>query len=125
MPSVDATDALFRYIGIDEAYRAAGNSFYTVESHINYVAEVSGGEPLQFTTQVLGLDEKRLHLFHEMYHGRTGKLLCTTEQMLLHVDMHGTGGIAPIKPEVHDAALSAIMAVSCRHGAARCRWAAS
>ena len=31
----DASDALFRYIGIDEAYRNAGHSFYTVESHIN------------------------------------------------------------------------------------------
>ncbi len=104
----DATDALFRYVGVNEEYRAAGNSFYTVESHINYVAEVSGGEPLQFTTQVLGLDDKRLHLFHEMHHGRTGKLLCTTEQMLLHVDSKAQAA-APITPEVH-AALSAIMA---------------
>ena len=26
----DASDVLFRYVGIDEAYRAAGHSFYTV-----------------------------------------------------------------------------------------------
>ena len=31
----EASDALFRYIGIDEAYRALGSSFYTVETHIN------------------------------------------------------------------------------------------
>ncbi|MEY4173845.1 MAG: hypothetical protein RI900_1010, partial [Actinomycetota bacterium] len=31
-----ASDALFRYIGDDEAYRAAGHSFYTVETHIHY-----------------------------------------------------------------------------------------
>ncbi len=104
----DATDALFRYVGVDETYRAAGNSFYTVESHLNYVAEVASGEPLQFTTQLLGLDDKRLHLFHEMYHGRTCKLLCTTEQMLLHVDAKAQKA-APITPDVH-AALSAIMA---------------
>ena len=105
----DASDALFRYIGIDEAYRASGSSFYTVESHINYFEEVSSGEPLEFSTQVLGLDEKRLHLFHAMYHGRTGKLLSTTEQMLLHVDMTAQKAAA-IKPDVHEA-LTAISAV--------------
>jgi len=104
----DATDALFRYIGIDEAYREAGHSFYTVESHINYLGEVAGGESLEFTTQLLGVDDKRLHLFHEMYNGRTGKLICTTEQMLLHVDKAAQKA-APAKPGVHKA-LQAIMA---------------
>ena len=32
----DASDALFRYIGINEEYRSKGKSFYTVETHINY-----------------------------------------------------------------------------------------
>ncbi len=96
----DASDALFRYIGIDEAYRDSGNSFYTVETHINYFLEASTAEPLYFTTQLLGLDEKRLHFFHSMYHGETDALLATTEQMLLHVDMQESKA-APIKPEVH------------------------
>jgi carnitine 3-dehydrogenase len=104
----DASDALFRYIGIDEAYRASGRSFYTVETHINYAREVGGGEPLSFTTQILGLDAKRLHLFHAMYHGQSGELLGSAEQMLLHVDMQA-GRASPIAPEVH-AALVAIAA---------------
>ncbi len=83
----DASDALFRYIGIDEAYRAAGNSYYTVETHINYYLECGSGDRLLFTTQVLGFDAKRLHFFHEMYNEATGELVATTEQMLLHVDM--------------------------------------
>ena len=95
----EASDALFRYIGIDEAYRASGSSFYTVETHINYYQEVAQGEPLRFTTQLLGLDHKRLHFFHHMYHGKTGDLLATTEQMLLHVDMN-TATTAPIKAPV-------------------------
>ncbi len=82
-----ASDALFRYIGIDEGYRAGGHSFFTVESHLVYLQEVSTGEPLRFTTQLLGHDHKRLHIFHAMYHGDTGDLLCTNEQVLLHVDM--------------------------------------
>ena len=104
----DASDALFRYIGIDEAYRSAGRSFYTVETHINYYKEASTGEPLRVTTQLLGLDEKRLHFFHAMYHGETGDLLATTEQMLLHVDMKASKA-SPIDAKVFEA-LQAIMA---------------
>ncbi len=102
-----ASDALFRYVGIDEAYRACGRSFYTVESHINYYREASTGEPLRFTTQLLDLDEKRLHFFHAMYHGDSDELMCTTEQMLVHVDM-GASVASPIAADVH-AALGAIM----------------
>ena len=98
----DASDALFRYIGIDEAYRAAGHSFYTVESHLSNLGEVGGGEPLTFTTQILDLDEKRLHFFHAMTHGQSGDLLATGEQMLLHVDMTGPRA-APIAPDVFQA----------------------
>ncbi len=105
----DASDALFRYIGIDEAYRTSGFSFYTVESHINYYQEVSEAEPLFFSTQILGLDGKRLHLFHRMVHGETGNLLATTEQMLLHVDMHSSRA-TPIAPAVYEA-LQEVMSV--------------
>jgi acyl-CoA thioesterase FadM len=103
-----ASDALFRYIGDDEAYRAAGHSFYTVETHVHYIAEVSVHEPIAFTTQVLGVDAKRLHLLHSMHHGDTGALLCTAEQMLVHVDMRA-GRSAPILPQVAEA-LEAIAA---------------
>lgn len=103
-----ATDALFRYIGDDEAYRAAGHSFYTVETHINYEREVAVNEPLRFTTQVLDVDTKRLHFFHEMFHGDSGVRLATTEQMLVHVEMN-EGRSAPILPDVAEA-LAAVVA---------------
>lgn len=104
-----ASDALFRYIGDDEAYRASGLSFYTVETHINYFQECSSGDPLSFTTQLLGLDEKRMHIFHAMYHGHSGELLATTEQMLLHVDMKASRA-CPIRTDVYQA-LQAIMSI--------------
>jgi carnitine 3-dehydrogenase len=105
----DASDALFRYIGIDEAYRAGGHSFYTVETHLNYYREALRGDPLRYTTQLLGLDPKRLHLFHTVCHGVTGALLATTEQMLLHIRTHAGGAAAAaILPEVY-AALQAIL----------------
>jgi carnitine 3-dehydrogenase len=103
-----ASDALFRYIGDDEPYRAAGHSFYTVETHIHYRREVAVHEPIAFRTQVLGVDAKRVHLVHSMEHGVDGGLLATVEQMLLHVDMRA-GRAVPILPPVA-AALSAIAA---------------
>lgn len=105
-----ASDALFRYIGDDEAYRAAGHSFYTVETHIHYLLEVDVHEPIEFTTQLLGADRKRMHLLHEMYHGDTGALLASVEQMLVHVDMHA-GRSAPILPHVAEA----VQAIAAAH----------
>ena len=100
----EASDQLFRYIGINEDYRkeGKGHSFYTVETHINFYQEVGSGEPLRFTTQLIDLDDKRLHFFHSMYHSNTGDLLATTEQMLLHVDMQA-GKAATILPRVKQA----------------------
>ena len=92
-----ASDKLFRYVGVDEDYRSAGHTFFTVETHLNYVREASLADPLRFTTQVLGVDAKRLHFFHAMEHATTGDLLCTTEQMLLHVDTRA-GSTAPLLP---------------------------
>jgi acyl-CoA thioesterase FadM len=101
-----ASDALFSYIGDDDAYRAAGHSFYTVETHIAYLREAAEDAPLRITTRVLGLDRKRLHIYQEMFHGGDDKLLATTEQMLAHVDMNAGRSVA-IPPEVR-AALDAI-----------------
>ncbi|MGD9998772.1 MAG: thioesterase family protein [Ilumatobacteraceae bacterium] len=94
-----ASDALFRYIGDDEAYRAAGHSFFTIETHIHYLLEMNVHEPLHFTTQLLGADAKRMHLLHEMFHGDSGKMVCSVEQMLVHVDMNA-GRSAPMLPDV-------------------------
>jgi carnitine 3-dehydrogenase len=101
-----ATDVLFRYIGDDESYRAAGHSFYTVETHITFEREAAVNEPLRITTRIIDVDAKRLHIYHEMFHGETGERMSTSEQMLLHVDMHA-GRAAVILPEVA-AALSAV-----------------
>jgi carnitine 3-dehydrogenase len=104
-----ASDALFSYIGDDNAYRAAGHSFYTVETHIAYLREAAELAPLRITTRVLGLDRKRLHIYHEMFHDADSKMLASTEQMLVHVDMNAGRSVA-ILPGVR-AALEAILGV--------------
>jgi carnitine 3-dehydrogenase len=60
--------------------------YYSVESHVEYLGEAKAGEPLYVTTQLLGVDEKRLHVFHRMHRGRDGIEIATAEQMYLHVD---------------------------------------
>lgn len=81
----NSSDAFFRYIGIDEAYRAAGGSLYTVETHIHHHLEASEGELLALTLQVLGSDSKRVHLAHQILR-EDDEVVATGEQMLLHVD---------------------------------------
>jgi acyl-CoA thioesterase FadM len=95
----DQSDAFFRYIGIDEAYRAGGHSLFTIQTMIFNLAEAHLGDPLVLGLQLLDCDAKRLHIFHTMHHGETGELLATGEQMLVHVDMEA-GKSCPMPPEL-------------------------
>jgi acyl-CoA thioester hydrolase len=82
-----ATDALMDALGLDAAYRAATRcTIYTAEMHIVYLRELKQGAPLRFTTQLLGYDAKRIHVFHSLYHETEGYLAATCELMLLHVN---------------------------------------
>jgi carnitine 3-dehydrogenase len=82
----EAMDALFRRVGVDEAYRNTGRMYYSVENHVTHLGEAKSGEPLYVTTQLLAVDDKRLHVFHRMHRGRDDRQIATAEQMYLHVD---------------------------------------
>jgi carnitine 3-dehydrogenase len=82
----DSSDALLTFAGIDQAYHDRGGSYFTVETHIMHLKEVKALEPIHTTTQVLSVEEKRLHVFQTMIHTATGDALATAEQMLLHVN---------------------------------------
>jgi len=94
----DGADAFFRFIGVNDAYRAAGFSLYTAETHLRHLREVKLGQRLMLTLQVLGYDAKRLHLLHEMC-AAGGECVATAEQLLLHVDA-GAGRVVPFPPEL-------------------------
>src|SRR3954449_5436708 len=79
----DTTDALLRTIAPD---LPAGGSYFTVETHLSHLGQARAGERLHTTTQVLGHDDKRLHVFHALYRTGDDALLATAEMMLLHVD---------------------------------------
>lgn len=82
----ETTDALLARIGAGPDYVAGGHSYYTVETHILHLGEARRGDAYRTTTQILGADAKRIHVFHRML-GADGAVVATAEQMLLHVDM--------------------------------------
>jgi carnitine 3-dehydrogenase len=81
-----ATDRFMELVGADAAYIASGKSYFTVENHLRYLAEVMAGDRLTVTTQVMGGGGKKLHLFHRIARG-DGTLAATMESMLLHTDL--------------------------------------
>ncbi len=67
-----ATDAFLSWVGLDEAHRRGCSvTTFCLEAHVTYHREVRAGDPLRFTTLLLGHDAKRVHYFHEMHHARS------------------------------------------------------
>ena len=83
----EATEALLDQVGLGAEYRAeTGCGMYTAESHLCFRASVPAGAGLCYSSQVLGCDAKRLHVFHRMT--VSGSLdVATNELMFLHVDI--------------------------------------
>lgn len=84
----NATETVLEHLGIGGDYvEREQRSVFVVESHVLYRQEVTAGTPLRFESLVLGVDRKRLHLFHRMFHADENYLAATNELLLLHVDM--------------------------------------
>src|SRR5262250_1572287 len=96
----NAADAFFRYVGIDEAYRAAGHSLYTAETHLHHLRERALGDKLAVPLQLLDVGPKSIHLFHTVRNEVTGQDVATAEQLLVHVDMRA-GRVVPMPEDLH------------------------
>jgi carnitine 3-dehydrogenase len=97
----DATDALLRYAGVDEAYRRSGRALYTVETHVTHRAEARALEPLYVTSRVLEVDDKRVRLFHALHRRRDDAQVATAEQLYLHVNT-AAGKASPMEAGVRE-----------------------
>lgn len=95
----DATDAALRYIGVNGSYLETSGSYYTVETHICHLGQLFAGEQVSVRTQVLGWDEKRLHLFHTAARQGDDAPVATGEHMLLHVAA-GDGRVSSVRDPV-------------------------
>ena len=94
----EATEAFLDHVGLGAAYRAeSGCGMYTVESHVCFAKSVRGGAALRYESQLLGWDNKRLHLYHQMAELVSGDQVATNELMLLHVDL-ATERVTPMLP---------------------------
>jgi acyl-CoA thioester hydrolase len=95
-----ATDALMDVLGLDEAGRArTGHTLYTLECHLNFLAEVKEGERVEVHTQLLAHDAKRLHIHHGLYRSGEDASLAQSEQMLMNIDSAAGRG-APFDEQV-------------------------
>jgi acyl-CoA thioester hydrolase len=83
--------------GVDDFYPTFGltrdyiertkHSTFLAESHIRYVKEVHVDDEVRVSTQVLGVDAKRMHLFNTLIHVKDGYVSATSEDMVLSVDL--------------------------------------
>jgi acyl-CoA thioester hydrolase len=95
-----ATDAFLSWAGLGDAHRRAHQvTTFCLEAHVTYHREVGDGDPLRFTTVLLGHDAKRVHYIHAMYHATEGYLAATNELMSLHVSLATRRG-GPMAPGV-------------------------
>jgi carnitine 3-dehydrogenase len=95
----DATDALLRFIGVDAGYLDTGGSYYTVETHVCHLGQLYAGDRVEAITQVLGWDDKRLHVFHTIVRRGEDQPVATGEHMLVHVDA-AAGRASPVRDGV-------------------------
>ncbi len=95
-----ATDAWLDHVGLTRAYKDAnGVTTFSLESHVMYLRELRLGDPLRFSTRLLGYDQKRIHYLHEMHHAGDDFLAATNELMSLHVSRE-TRRAAAMAPEI-------------------------
>jgi acyl-CoA thioester hydrolase len=104
------TDRLYDVLGIGNAYReATGNSCFTAETHTLYEREVRVGERVRITSHLLGVDAKRLHYFHEMFHAEQGHRVAVQELMALHIDLR-VRRTTPFAPELLERLQAVVLA---------------
>ena len=95
-----AIDELFALIGLGPAYVAErGGTTFTAECHVMYRRELTVGEPVRTTIQLIDFDDKRLHTFEELRHANEGWLSASSENVSLHVDV-ATRKVAPFPADI-------------------------
>ncbi len=92
----DASEELMFHVGADRDYIAAGNSYFTVETTIRYLAETLAGEEIEVETRVTLGEGKKLRLWHEMKRAADGTVLATCDQFMLHVSLETRRSCPPL-----------------------------
>ena len=97
-----AVDEAFAVVGLGPDYRRERQaSFFTAETHTLYKRELTAGEAVRVTIQLIGYDDKRLHVYQEVRHAADGWVAAACENLSLHVDLT-TRAVAPFPEDILD-----------------------
>ena len=90
------------HLGLHAEYRArTGGTLYSVEAHLTWDRELSLGQRLHIESLVLGVDAKRLRVFHRMFATDEDYCAATMDVMMLHVAQGENGvRIAPFPADI-------------------------
>ena len=81
------------HLGLHAEYRTrTGGTLYSVEAHLTWDRELSLGQRLHIESLVLGVDAKRLRVFHRLFATDEGYSAATMDVMMLHV-VQGDDGV--------------------------------
>jgi acyl-CoA thioester hydrolase len=95
-----AVDEVFSLVGLSRDYTETRRaSTFAAECHILYKRELTEGNLVRVTAQLIDFDDKRLHYYLEMRHANEGWLAATSENLSLHVDMVRRR-VAPFPPDI-------------------------
>jgi len=95
-----STFAFWELVNVNTKQDQRGGAEYAVvETHVNYLREVRLGDTLKVTTQLLGADEKRFRLFHNMINTADDSIAATNEVMGLGFDLN-TRNLSTFTPQV-------------------------
>ena len=85
---VDALDGpLFTNLGFGLAYINGGRSFFQVDNHMRYLAEVRGGDEISVHIRFIGRTPRSIHAVSFLLNRSTRALANTMEFLLLNVDL--------------------------------------
>lgn len=90
------------HLGLHAEYRArTGGTLYSVEAHLTWDRELTLGQRLHIESLVLGVDAKRLRVFHRLFATSEGYAAATMDVMMLHV-AQGEDGVrtAPFPTDI-------------------------
>ncbi len=83
-----AVDEAFGLCGLGPDYvQTRNHSFFLVESRIRYRRELTLGDPVRMTLQLVDFDDKRLHYVMDIRHAEEGWLAAACENLSINVDM--------------------------------------
>jgi acyl-CoA thioester hydrolase len=95
-----ATDLMFAELGLGLDYRQRTDlGTFVTETHNRYERELLVGEKVRVAIQIIAVDDKRLHLAHEMFRLADGERAATQELIFIHVDLKQRR-VTPFPPEL-------------------------